>query len=58
MMNETSAAAHSGYLDRYKNTGEAHVIGKLGRNVTGKKRNGDEFPLAIFVQEIFIENEK
>lgn len=41
---------HDGYMNRYLHTGEAHVIG-IGREVTGKRKDGTLFPLFLMVNE-------
>ena len=45
------AEAHDSYLAQYLQSGEAHVIG-IGREVTGRKRDGTEFPAQLSVGEI------
>ena len=54
LMPPAQAARHDGYLSRYLATGERHIIG-LGREVTGRRRDGSEFPLELSVGE-FTEN--
>jgi two-component system, LuxR family, sensor kinase FixL len=44
-------AEHDGYIKHYLDTGERHIIG-LGREVTGLRRDGSEFPLHLSVGEI------
>ncbi|MCB1694339.1 MAG: PAS domain S-box protein, partial [Pseudomonadales bacterium] len=44
------AGEHDGYLKRYRETGEKHIIG-IGREVTGRKSNGSEFPAHLAVGE-------
>jgi len=45
---------HDRYLQRYLNTGEKRIIG-IGREVTGKRKDGSEFPMELSVGE-FMEN--
>jgi PAS domain S-box-containing protein len=44
---------HDGYIARYLATGTAHIIG-IGREVTGRRRNGTTFPLHLSVGEMAI----
>ena len=47
---------HDGYLARYRATGVQKIIG-IGREVTGLRKDGSEFPLHLSVGEAFIEGE-
>ncbi len=42
---------HDEYLDRYQHTREPHIIG-TGREVTGRHKDGREFPLRLAVSEV------
>jgi two-component system sensor kinase FixL len=48
---------HDGYLERYLRTGEARIIG-IGREVTGRRRDGSEFPVQLSVGEMQIGGER
>jgi two-component system, LuxR family, sensor kinase FixL len=48
------AAAHDEYLARFLQTGERRIIG-IGRVVTGKRKNGSEFPMELQVGEVMTE---
>lgn len=46
---------HDGYLERYQQTNNPHIIG-IGREVTGRRKNGTEFPLRLSVSEVKLED--
>ncbi len=45
---------HDGYLKRYLSTRKAKVIG-IGREVTGLRKNGDQFPMELAVNLVIID---
>jgi two-component system sensor kinase FixL len=47
---------HDGYLARYRDTGEARIIG-IGREVQGLRRDGTIFPLHLSVAEMSVDGE-
>ena len=47
---------HDGYMGRYLATGEKRIIG-IGREVTGRRKDGTTFPLHLSVGEMLIDGE-
>lgn len=47
---------HDGYLRRYLETGEQHIIG-IGREVEGRRKDGSVFPIHLSVSRMTIEGE-
>jgi two-component system sensor kinase FixL len=50
LMGEPDRTQHAGHLERYRATGEARIIG-IGRDVQGRRANGEMFPIALSVGE-------
>jgi two-component system sensor histidine kinase EvgS len=46
---------HDGYLQRYLSTGEAHIIERV-REVHGRRKNGEVFPLDLKVSEMWLDD--
>jgi PAS domain S-box-containing protein len=48
---------HDGYLERYRATGEAHVVG-IGREVEGRRKDGCVFPMYLAVSEMRLDGRR
>ena len=57
LMPEPYRQEHDGYVARYLATGEKRIIG-IGREVTGRRKDGTTFPLQLSVGEMTIDGEK
>jgi PAS domain S-box-containing protein len=51
LMSETIAMNHDAYIKRYVDGGPAKVVGS-GRQVQGKRKNGELFPFFLALAEI------
>lgn len=51
LMPQPDRTHHDGYLFRYKKTGKASIIG-VGRELTGLRKNGSQFPFRLGVSEV------
>ena len=57
LMPEPYRAEHDGYIDRYRKTGAARIIG-IGREVKGRRKDGTVFPMYLSVGEGMIGKER
>ncbi|MNJ98984.1 Sensor protein FixL [compost metagenome] len=51
LMPQPDRGSHDGYFFRYKKTGTASIIG-LGRELTGMRKNGSQFPFRLGLSEV------
>ncbi len=51
-------AEHDNYLQNYMKTGDAKIIGTSGREVTGRRKDGSEFPLELGVSAVEMEDRR
>jgi len=51
LMPAHDAGHHDSYITNYLQTGEAKIIG-IGREIVGKRKDGQEFPLNLSISEI------
>ncbi|MDP3497276.1 MAG: PAS domain S-box protein [Candidatus Nitrotoga sp.] len=57
LMPDSYRSQHDGYLDRYRATGEAKIVGR-GREVTGQRKDGGIFPLELAVNEMWLGDQR
>ena len=57
LMPQHYAVEHDRYMDNYLTTGQRRIIG-IGREVEGKRKNGEVFPLDLSVGETRFRDEK
>ncbi len=56
LMPEPDKSRHDSYINNYKHTRNAKIIG-IGREVTGKRKDGSKFPFYLGVTEVELQGE-
>ena len=56
LMPDPYKAEHDDYMDHYLETGERKIIG-IGREVTGRRKDGSTFPMYLAVSEVKLPNQ-
>ncbi len=54
LMPEPDRSQHDAYIRRYLLSGQGKILGVRGREVTGLRRNGEQFPLEISISEMLL----
>jgi PAS domain S-box-containing protein len=49
--------AHDGYLQKFRDTGRTRIIG-LDREVTGRRKSGELFPMELTVNEMWLQGQR
>ena len=57
LMPSPNKEAHNNYLQHYKKSGEAHIIG-IGRELIGQTKQGNQFPFKLGVSEVKYRSEE
>ena len=57
LMPEPYRSQHDGYIRQYRHTGQRRIIG-IGRDVTGRRKDGSTFPMHLSVSEYEIDGKR
>lgn len=58
LMPEPVRSLHDDYIEQYLRTGQAHIIGVSGREVTAVRKNGELFPMELSASEMVLRGER
>jgi len=58
LMEDAYAETHDAYIQKYLDTGKAQIIDIGAREVTGRRKDGEVFPLELNISEFFIGSER
>ena len=58
LMPEPARSEHDEYIGRYIRTGQAHILGVPGREVTAVRKNGELFPMELSASEMVLRGER
>lgn len=58
LMPEPDRSAHDGYISRYRESGQARILGVSGRELLGLRRNGTTFHMELAVSAIQYQGEQ
>jgi PAS domain S-box-containing protein len=58
LMPEPYHSSHDGYISRYEASGEARIIGTLGREVTGQRKDGSIFSMDLSISALTLGTER
>jgi PAS domain S-box-containing protein len=58
LMTDDVKSMHSTYVNKYLDTGEAHIIGKKGRRIFGKHKDGSILKLILCIDDSIVDGKR